>query len=97
MPALDEMAARRLLSEEFPGWPLERVWISDDGRGAVAKSGTSAMVLYAAGDGFVARQLPWEDMAAAPAMNGRVMVRLHDFAAPKANLAFAAWPPNQVP
>lgn len=97
MPALDEAAARRLLSEEFPGRPLERVWISDDGRGAVAKSGAAAMVLYAAGDGFVARHLPWEDIAASTVTNGTVMVRLHDFAAPRANLAFAAWPPIQVP
>jgi len=97
MPALDEAAARRLLSEEFPGRRLEQVWISDDAKGAVARSGTDAMILYAAGDGFVARHLPWEDMAASTAQNGRVMVRLHDFAAPRANLAFAAWPPNQVP
>jgi hypothetical protein len=95
MPALDEVAARRLLSEEFPGRPLERVWISDDGRGAVAKSGPAAMVLFASGDGFVARHLPWTDMTASKVLNGRVMVRLHDFAAPRANLAFAAWPPKQ--
>ena len=94
MPALDEVTAGRLMSEEFPGRPLEQVWISDDGQSAVAKSRTAAMILFASGDGFVARDLPWTDMTASTVLNGRVLVRLHDFAAPKATLAFAAWPPN---
>ena len=94
MPPLDEARARRLLTEEFPGRALDHVWISDDRCSAVARSDEVALILYAAGDGYVARHLPWRQAAKSSAENGRVAIDLHDIAAPRALLAFAAWPPN---
>lgn len=94
MPPLDGAEARRRLTDEFPGKALDCIWISDDGRGAVARSGGLALILYAVGDGYVARDLPWDQVAASPVQDGCLALKLHDMAAPRAKLAFATWPLN---
>jgi hypothetical protein len=92
-PPLDDPRARRMLSEEFPGRPLDGLWIAADGAGAVAKSGGMALVLCRLGDGYVARQLPWAQALAASFKHGRITIDLSDVAAPRAVIALAAWPP----
>ena len=92
MPILDEPVARRYFTEEFPAKPLDQVWISDDGRGALARSGDLALVLYAAGDGYIARHLLWDQAMAAKPDKGQVVIPFHDVAAPRGRLAFANWP-----
>ena len=95
-PPLEEARALTLLSEEFPGRVLEGVWVSQDGRGAVAKSGAMALVICQLGDGYVARQLPWAQALAASFKGGRVSLDLADVGAPKAVLFMAAWPPRAL-
>jgi hypothetical protein len=91
---LDEAAARAWLADEFPGRPIEGLWLADDGRGALARSGESALVLSRMGDGYVARELAWSQALAATPRNGRLALRLADAAAPRAVIAIAAWPPK---
>jgi hypothetical protein len=93
-PPLDEVRARRLLAEEFPGRTLDGLWIAVDGLGAVARSGVMALVLCRLGDGYVARQIPWAQALAASFKDGRIVIDLADVAAPKAAIALDAWPPN---
>lgn len=93
---LDEASARRLLGEEFPGKTIEVVWIAEDGAGALAKSGASALVLCQLGDGYVARQIPWAQAVSAAFKNGRISVDLGDVAAPRAVLSLASWPPADL-
>ena len=95
-PPLDEAAARAWLADEFPGQTVEALWLADDGRGGVARSGDWALVLSRMGDGYAARRLPWSQALAAEPRNGRLTLRLADVAAPKAVLAMAAWPPRAV-
>jgi hypothetical protein len=94
---LDDARARRQLAEEFPGRPIEGLWIAVDGLGAVARSGAMALVLCRLGDGYVARQIPWAQALAASSKDGRISVDLADVAAPKAVIALEAWPPNGLP
>lgn len=93
MPPLSEARARALLAEEFPGKPLEALWIATDGAGALARSGASALVLCEVGDGYVARHIPWAQALASSFRDGVLKLDLSDVAAPKARLAFDIWPP----
>jgi hypothetical protein len=90
---LDEPTARRWLADEYPGRALDGLWLATDGKGAVAKSGDRALVLSRMGIGYVARQVPWAQAAAASLKDGRVRIAFADVAAPRAVLAMAAWPP----
>jgi len=92
MPILDEAAACRYFAEDFPAMAVDHIWISDDGRGALARSGELALVLFAAGDGYVARNLPWDQAMATQPREGQVVIPFHDIAAPRGRLAFATWP-----
>ncbi len=92
LPVLDDAYAKMLLAEEFPGRVIETLWVAVDGRGAVGRSGDLALIIYAAGDGFVARHLPWAHAMASKVQSGKVIIRLGDFAAPHARLAFENWP-----
>ncbi len=56
---LNEARARALLQDEFPGRQVDRLWVANDGRGALARSGASALILCEVGDGYVARHIPW--------------------------------------
>lgn len=60
-PPLDEAAARALLADDFPDINPEQVWIADNGRGAVARAGDHALVLFRLGDSYVARLVAWRD------------------------------------
>ncbi|THD58059.1 hypothetical protein [Phenylobacterium sp.] len=92
-PPLDEAAARRLLAEEFPDDRLESLWLAADGRGGVARAGKWALVLMRIGDGYLARRVVWREAQAAQSRGGRVTIALREPGAPRAVLAFAAWPP----
>lgn len=97
LPPLDEGEARRILADEFPDHPPSVVWVSGDGRGAVARAGETALIVYRAGDGYVARSLPWRELAMVRPAAGRIDLRLGDFTAPRARLALAegaSWPPE---
>lgn len=96
LPPLDEASARALLADEFPEHTIERVWVADDGGGALARSGASALVLCRIGDGYVARQIPWGQALSAAFRDGRITLHLADIAAPKAVISFSAWPPKDL-
>jgi hypothetical protein len=96
-PPLDDPAARALLAVEFPDSPVDELWIASDGGGAVARSGAEALVIYRAGDGYVARSLPWDDALASPVQSGQVRFSFGDVGAPRARLAVSGinpWPPQ---
>ena len=93
---LDETRARALFALEFPGRRLDGVWVAADGAGALARSGGLALVICAVGDGYAARQIPRAQAISASFKNGRLCVDLADASAPKAVLAFAAWPPKDL-
>jgi hypothetical protein len=93
-PPLDDASARALLADEFPGRPIEALYVAADGKGAMARSGDSALVLTRLGDGVVARQLPWSSALASRYADGRLTLELGDFGAPRAVLALSAWPPE---
>lgn len=98
-PDLDEARARTLLAEEFPDDPVDAVWIASDGAGAVGRSGRTALVVYRAGDAYVARSLPWSDALASPVSGGKVQFRFGEIAAPRARLAVSGinpWPPRHL-
>ena len=95
-PPLDAATARRWLADEFPGRPLEGLWLATDGAGAVGRSGDSALVLTRMGDGYAARQVPWARAVAASVKDGRVRIPLGDVAAPSAVLALPTWPPGEA-
>ena len=90
---LDGERARRVLAEEFPGRALDSLWVATDGMGALARSGAMALVLCRLGDGYVARQIPWDQALAASFRDGRLSLDLRDVAAPRAVLALQSWPP----
>ena len=94
---LTDAKALSLLAEEFPGRPIERVWVAVDGRGALAKSGAAALVLCEVGDGYVARHIPWTQAVASSFRDGVVRLDLSDVAAPLARLALQNWPPAPGP
>jgi hypothetical protein len=95
-PALDEAAARERLAIEFPGAPIQGLWIAADGRSALARSGELALALFQVGDGYVARSLAWEAARALKPVDGRLTLKFPEAAAPRARLAFAAWPPAEA-
>ncbi|WP_304166005.1 hypothetical protein [Phenylobacterium aquaticum] len=92
-PPLSDVRARALFADEFPGKALDSLWVTVDGRGALARSGASALVLCEVGDGYVARHIPWAQALASTFRDGVLRLDLADIAAPKATLAFDAWPP----
>jgi len=94
--ALTQERARALLADEFPGREFDAVWVSDDGCGAVARAGAQALILTEIGDGYVARDIPWDGALAARSNKGIVQFDLADIAAPRARLAFAVWPPGDT-
>jgi hypothetical protein len=95
-PPLGEAQARALLDEEFPGQPLDAIWIAQDGAGALARSGASALILWRIGDGYVARATSWNRVLEARLKNGRLRIDFDEAAAPRAVLTMAAWPPQGV-
>jgi hypothetical protein len=97
MTPLTDERARRLFAEEFPGRPIDRIWVAVDGRGALAKSGAAALVLCEVGDGYVARHIPWTQAVASSFRDGVVRLDLSDVAAPLARLALQNWPPAPEP
>ena len=97
MTPLTDAKALSLLAEEFPGRPIERVWVAVDGRGALAKSGAAALVLCEVGDGYVARHIPWAQAVASSFRDVVLRLDLSDVAAPAARLALLNWPPSPGP
>lgn len=97
MTPLTDSKALDLLAQEFPGRPIDRVWVAVDGRGALAKSGAAALVLCEVGDGYVARHIPWTQAVASSFRDGVVRLDLSDVAAPLARLALQNWPPAPGP
>ena len=97
MTPLTDAKALSLLAEEFPGRPIERVWVAVDGRGALAKSGAAALVLCEVGDGYVARHIPWAQAISSSFRDGVVKLDLSDVAAPNARIALQSWPPSSTP
>ncbi|MCR5880015.1 hypothetical protein [Phenylobacterium sp. J367] len=93
---LTDAKARSLFDEEFPGRALDGVWVAEDGKGALAKSGAAALVLCRFGDGFVARQIPWGQALASAFRKGELCIDLADIAAPRAVLALRSWPPTDL-
>ena len=86
-PPLDDAQARELMTEEFPGKTLDQLWIADDGKAALARSGEMALVIYRLGDGFVSRQLSWS--AVPEPVAGYLALSSEDFAAPRIMLALS--------
>lgn len=95
-PPLDEALARQVLGQEFPGRPIDRIWITVDGTGAVARSGTAALVLCRIGDGYAARHIPWAQALSSSFRDGRLRIELGEVAAPRAVLSLDAWPPKDL-
>ena len=93
MSPLDDGRAARLLAEEFPGRRLDQVWVAVDGRGALARSGASALILCEVGDHYVARNIPWAQAVQSTFRDGVLKLDLSDVAAPQARLALQSWPP----
>lgn len=96
MTPLDETKAKALFQMEFPDRSIEAVWVSIDGCGALAKSGSAALVLCQTGDGYVARHIPWATARNATVRHGTISLELGDVAAPRAVLALPAWPPQDL-
>ncbi len=92
---LDEAAARRWFKDEFPSRQLDGLWIAEDGKGAIARSGEDALLLSRMGVGFVARRVPWSKAIAIKAEEGLLEIRLTDVTAPRAALAIEVWPPQE--
>lgn len=94
---LEEMSARDLIDTDYPGYPVDAVWIAADGKGAIARSGDHALVLARLGDSWVTRDMPWAAALGAPIRGGRVRLRTTDPAAPRLSLAVSGvtpWPPQ---
>lgn len=93
---LDAASARQRFAEEFPEARPEAIWIAADGRGAVARAQDQALVLFQAGDAYVARSLAWAKAIAAQPEGDAVRIGFGEPGAPGARLklgAGAAWPP----
>lgn len=94
---LDEATARDLIGTDYPGYPVDAVWIAADGFGAIARSGDLALILAQLGDSWVTRDMSWEAAVASPIRGGRIRLRTPDPAAPKLSLAVSGvtpWPPQ---
>lgn len=94
---LDEHTACDLIHTDYPGYPIDAVWIAADGLGAIARSGENALVLAQLGDSWVTRDMPWTAAITSPIRGGRIRLRTPDPAAPKLSLAVSGvtpWPPQ---
>lgn len=94
---LDAEAVRGLLSIDYPDHIIEDIWIAADGAGAIARSGTRALILSRLGDSWVTRDMAWAAAQAAPIRGGRVRLRLDDPSSPRLSLAVSGvnpWPPQ---
>lgn len=94
---LSDERARELLQSAFPNRSLEKIWVSVDGCGALAKSGAAALVLCETGEGYVTRHIPWAQAVASSFRDGVVRLDLSDVSAPEARLALQGWPPAPEP
>lgn len=97
---LDEATARHLIDTDYPGYPINAVWIAADGLGAIARSGDRALILAQLGDSWVTRDMAWQAAIDSPIRGGRVRLRTPDPAAPKLSLAVSGvtpWPPQMDP
>jgi hypothetical protein len=94
-PPLDEPTARRWLADEFPDRAVDGLWLTTDGKGAVARSGDQALILTRMGDGYAARRLAWAKTVDTGLKDGRLRLALSDPGAPRAVLAMAVWPPQE--
>ncbi len=95
-PPLDLESAGRLLAEEFPDARPQQIWLSADGRGAVARAGDTGLILFRAGDVYVARAASWTEVCNARADGGHVRLKFREVGAPEARLRLSAdiaWPP----
>ena len=98
-PDLDEASARALIAVEFPDHAVGAVWVAADHRSALARSGDEALIVYRAGDGYVARSTPWVRLAEGRPGKGVVALKLADFTAPRARFTLAegaTWPPASL-
>lgn len=94
---LDESTARHLIDTDYPGYPIDAVWIAADGQGAIARSGDRALILAGLGDSWVTRDMAWQAAVASPIRGGRIRLRTADPAAPRLSLAVSGvtpWPPE---
>lgn len=97
---LDEPSARILIDTDYPGYPIDAVWIAADGLGAIARSGDHALILAQLGDSWVTRDMAWEAAVGSPIRGGRIRLRTPDPAAPNLSLAVSGvtpWPPQKGP
>jgi hypothetical protein len=95
-PKLDLDRARALLAEEFPDERIGGVWVAADGASALARAGDKALILFQAGDGYVARDEAWAKLGDGERKGERLTLRLHDIGCDRASFALpagAAWPP----
>ena len=97
-PRLSDAEARALFSDEFPGAQLDGVWVAADGRGAIARAGDQALILFRLGDAFVGRAMSWDAARAADLKAGELRLAFGDIAAPKARLLMGdtIWPPREA-
>ena len=87
--------ARQLIQLDFPSQTLGSVWIDDNGKGAIIRSDDLALILFRFGDSFVSRAVRWEQLTRLSPIDGRVLVPLEEFEAPRAQFAVSgAWPPS---
>lgn len=96
-PKLDVDRARALLAEEFPDEAIAGVWVAADGASAVGRAGDKALILFQAGDGYVARDEAWAKLGEGERKGERLTLRLHDVGCDRASFAVpagAAWPPT---
>ncbi len=92
--ALTPDQARQLLILDYPLAKIERLWIADDGAGAIGRQGDLALLLFRVGDSYVTRSIDWAQLVEASPKSGRVLIDLHEFEAPKASFAVSGvWPP----
>lgn len=93
---LDEARATVMLAEDFPDRRIDGLWITQDGKGALARSGECALLLISVGDGYACRRIPWCQAVSALFRDGRLNINLGEVAAPRAVLTFDNWPPKDL-
>jgi hypothetical protein len=96
-PPLNPDRARQMLAEEFPDDRPSQVWVSADGQGVVARAQDKALVLFRAGDVYVARSASWKAVCETPAAHGLVRLKFGEIGAPEARLRLSpavVWPPG---
>jgi len=94
-PPLDAEAARALLAEEFPDHKPSAVWIAADGAGLIAREKGEALVIWRRGDGYVAREAPWNAVAALRPSGGHLALRVGD-GRPVFAVDDDVWPPKEL-